>query len=616
MKQLNINSISTIITALTVSLLSSSISSAAPKVAVVLSGGGAKGAAHIGVLRALEEAGVPIDEIAGTSSGAIVGGLYASGFEVDTLEEVISNLRANDAAEFLLPFEGGLLDADPLEALLDNLLQGRQFSDTRFPFRIAVTELGSNKMVTLEQGALAKAIHASMAIPGLFYPVQIGDKYYFDGGLKATIPAALAKSKGADYVIASGFLGSVPYNPQNVFVNLGNIGTYTQQELNREQFKAADQVVRSNVSNDEFFSFEEAKRFAKLGYQATQKVLPQILADLQAKGIPLRTDKTYNQGQAINRDWQSRMRAGRTANILRSKPFNVALEVDLEPNPYFGDARPSGYGNQNYGNAGLWRFGVRGQNGFLQNARVALGYAHTLEDSFLGDLRLEYRPDQASTFFAKAVYDSRAGQLSGSLGGTWRWDDFEGDRLNLGAALRFPDLEHTALELNARYRLPHFSVNGDLYAPLALDYLRGTLELRGTLPLTREFKIHARGFAGYSSDATPVSQQFSLSSNAGLRGYSSDLVVDKSIVVGNLELAWEAPQNVALFVTSFRPSVWTFADLGYAPKLGHTAFGVGVGAGMEGSLIGFFPVHLGLDLGYGLERNAWQLALRTKMLFP
>jgi NTE family protein len=200
-----------------------------------------------------------------------VGGLYASGFEVDTLEEVIANLRATDAAEFLLPFEGGLLDADPLEGLLDNLLQGRQFSDTRFPFRIAVTELGNNKMVTLEQGSLAKAIHASMAIPGLFYPVQIGEKFYFDGGLKATIPAAVAKSNGADYVIASGFLGAVPYNPYNVFVNLNSISTYTQQELNREQFKAADQVVRSNVSNDEFFSFEEAKRFAKMGYQATHR---------------------------------------------------------------------------------------------------------------------------------------------------------------------------------------------------------------------------------------------------------------------------------------------------------------------------------------------------------
>jgi hypothetical protein len=331
----------------------------------------------------------------------------------------------------------------------------------------------------------------------------------------------------------------------------------------------------------------------------------------------LRTDKNYNQGQAINRDWQNRMWAGRTANILRSKPFNVALEVDLEPNPYFGDARPSVYGTGS-GNQGLWRLGVRGQNGFLQNARVALGYTHTLEDSFLGDLRLEYRFDQASMFYAKSVYDSRAGQLSGSLGATWRWDDFEGDRVHLGAALRFPDtdLSHTALELNARYRLPRFSVSGDLYAPLALNYLRSTLELRGTLPLTHEFKIHARGFAGYSSEATPLSQQFSLSSNAGLRGYSSDVVVDKSIAVGNLELAWESSQNIALFVTSFRPSVWAFTDVGYAPKLGHAALGLGVGAGMEGSLIGFFPVHLGLDLGYGLERNAWQVALRTKMLFP
>ncbi len=613
MKQFKINSITHLVTALTVSLLSSSISSAAPKVAVVLSGGGAKGAAHIGVLRALEEAGVPIDEIAGTSAGAIVGGLYASGFDVDTLEDVISNLKASDSGELLIPFEGGLLDADPLEHLLDNVLQNRNLEDTRLPFRIAVTELGSNKMRQLKMGSLAKAIHASMAIQGLFYPVQIGNKYYFDGGFRATIPAGLAKSSGADYVIGSAFAGSIAYDPRNVIVNLLNINIYTQQELNREQASAADRIVRSQVSNDEFFSFEEARRFAQLGYEATQKMLPQILADLQAKGIPLHTDKTYNKGQPINIGWQERMRAGRTENVLRSKPLNFALELDLDPNPYFGDARASLYGNQ-----GLWHFGVRAQNGFLGDTRVALGYAHTLEDNFLADLRLEYRPDQASMFYVKSVYDTRAGQFSGSLGGTWHWDDFEGDRLNVGVALHFPDaaLEHTALELNARYRIPQFSATADLYTPVTLDYLRTSLDLRGTLPLSREFKVHARGFAGYASDTNPVSQQFSLSSNAGLRGYSSDLLLDKSIAIGNLELAWESPQNIALLVASLHPSIWTFADVGYTPKLGHPAFGVGVGAGIEGSLVGFFPVHLGLDLGYGLEHNTWQVALRTKMLFP
>lgn len=219
-----------------------------PRVGLALSGGGAKGAAHIGVLKYLVEQGVPIDYISGTSMGSIVGGLYAIGYTADQLDSLISNLdwsqyitggldrryrsassRMERSAYLLsVPFNLGTLDSNITEArrrgngfiaslpgsfmggnnitnLFNNLSLGYQdsmdFNDFPIPFACVATDVISGEEVVMRSGRFPTAIRASMAIPGVFSPVELGGKVLIDGGMTNNFPVDVCQDMGADYVI-------------------------------------------------------------------------------------------------------------------------------------------------------------------------------------------------------------------------------------------------------------------------------------------------------------------------------------------------------------------------------------------------------------------------------
>ncbi len=176
-------------------LISSAFSlSASPKVGLVLGGGGAKGAATIGALKVIEDAGIKIDYIAGTSIGAIIGGLYASGYTVSELETLFLSQEWQD-----------ILEGHRVEAKLKTLLSNRNkryFSDTNIPFRCVATELWSLNEIVLYSGDLSKAIRASMSIPGLYEPITWDEMELVDGGLVNNLPVDVAKEMGANIVIA------------------------------------------------------------------------------------------------------------------------------------------------------------------------------------------------------------------------------------------------------------------------------------------------------------------------------------------------------------------------------------------------------------------------------
>ena len=205
-----------------------------PRVAVVLSGGGAKGAAHIGVLRTLEEAGVPIDYVVGTSMGAVIGGLYAAGYTPNQLDTLIKSqdweLLLSDKTEkqtqtlsereldetymfsFTLSKEkktdaGGLVKGLNLASLLSKLTIGyhdeTDFSTLPTPFACVATDLVNGKEVVFTEGRLAVAIRASMAIPAMFTPVRLNDMVLIDGGMTNNFPVDVARSLGADIVIGA-----------------------------------------------------------------------------------------------------------------------------------------------------------------------------------------------------------------------------------------------------------------------------------------------------------------------------------------------------------------------------------------------------------------------------
>ncbi|MFM7622319.1 MAG: patatin-like phospholipase family protein, partial [Alphaproteobacteria bacterium] len=201
----------------------------------MLSGGGALGIAHVGVLKVLEDQHVPIDCIAGTSMGAIVGGLYASGYSAQELETLVETSqwatlfsepnvrrdftfqRKRDDLNFLMGFKIGINDKDgvvlPKGAILGNQIdlafldftlrsQGiDDFDRLPIPFRAVASDVETGNPVVLGRGSLVKAMRASMAVPGVFAPVEIDGKFLVDGGASNNLPVDVARAMGADRVI-------------------------------------------------------------------------------------------------------------------------------------------------------------------------------------------------------------------------------------------------------------------------------------------------------------------------------------------------------------------------------------------------------------------------------
>ncbi|MEA1888920.1 MAG: patatin-like phospholipase family protein [Pseudomonadota bacterium] len=209
--------------------------SAHPKIGLALSGGGARGAAHIGVLRELERQNIRIDYIAGTSMGAVIGGLYASGLSVDQIEQVYLNIDWNDVLndspprqdlsmrrkfdqaifqlnkklgvkDGKLELPAGVIRGQKLELELQKLLlhvaEINDFDQLVIPFRSIASDIATNQVVVIGSGSMSQALRASMAVPGLFTPVKVNNRLLVDGGITNNLPVDVVREMGADIVIA------------------------------------------------------------------------------------------------------------------------------------------------------------------------------------------------------------------------------------------------------------------------------------------------------------------------------------------------------------------------------------------------------------------------------
>ncbi|NMC02083.1 MAG: patatin-like phospholipase family protein [Chloroflexi bacterium] len=175
------------------------------KIGVALSGGGARGLAHIGVLKVLEQAGVPIDCLAGTSMGGFIAAAYAAGMSPEAMEqEALRITRPRNLmalADPILP-RGGLLEGEKVREYLSELLGDRTFDQLRLPLTLVAVDLNSGEPVHLNEGRVADAVRATIALPGLFMPVERGEYLLVDGGLLDNLPADVVRRMGADRVIA------------------------------------------------------------------------------------------------------------------------------------------------------------------------------------------------------------------------------------------------------------------------------------------------------------------------------------------------------------------------------------------------------------------------------
>ncbi len=280
-----------------------------PKVGLALSGGGARGLAHVGVLKVLEELRIPIDYIAGTSMGAIVGGLYASGYSAQELEKIVLNLQWGDLFSdrpprqelslrskeedykfplnlefgwrdggFVLP--SGAVGTSQLELLLHELTESGSITDFNqlpIPFRAIATDLETGQLVVFDQGALHRALRASMSVPGAFSPIEVDGRLIGDGGLVKNLPVDVVRKMGADFIIAVNI--GTPLAPRK---ELSSLIGLTRQMLNilteqnvREQLallRDGDVLVTPELGDLSFTDFSRAGDAIAAGEQAARTV--------------------------------------------------------------------------------------------------------------------------------------------------------------------------------------------------------------------------------------------------------------------------------------------------------------------------------------------------------
>jgi len=305
-----------------------------PKIGVALEGGGALGLAHIGVLQWFEDQHIPIDYLAGTSMGGLVGGLYATGKSPGELQELVNQQKWDIIIGGETPYEdlsyrrkedlraiqnsiklglkrglstpSGLNSGSEITLLIDRetLAYPRldTFDSLPIPFRCVATDLISGKEVVFSSGSLQQALRATMSIPGVFSPVRDGDKIYVDGGLVGNLPTDVVRKMGADIVIAI-HLEVAPADPkeiQGLFSVLGRSVDVVVLENELRGMQGADIVVTVDLRKYNSFQYDRATEIIKEGTQAAEGKKPVLsrfsVSDTQwdayvaAKNARVRTD--------------------------------------------------------------------------------------------------------------------------------------------------------------------------------------------------------------------------------------------------------------------------------------------------------------------------------------
>ena len=246
------------------------------KVGLALCGGVAYGVAQIGVLKALENAGIKVDCLAGTSAGAIIAAAYASGLSVSQIEEIGLNTNWGQLFSFR-PSRKGLVSSGPIENYIRDFLKVETFEQLKKPLAVVATDICSGEEVIFTRGALDKAVRASCSIPGIYSPVELEGRQLVDGGMAENVPVKALKSLGADVVIAVNLFGHHQVFPpaSNVFQILMRVWYFFVQEESvwREQ---ADVVLEPDLRLFDLFDFSAGKEIIAAGEKEAQRQMPKI----------------------------------------------------------------------------------------------------------------------------------------------------------------------------------------------------------------------------------------------------------------------------------------------------------------------------------------------------
>jgi len=252
------------------------------RVGLALSGGIARGPAHLGVIAVLEREGIPIDVVAGVSAGSLVGALYCAGLRLERLQAYLTDVTWPLLARPVWP-RYGYVTFDPLEAWIRRLIGSVTFADLQRPLAIGVTDLETGEAVTLCEGDVARAVHASCAVPGFVAPVEINGRWYGDGGVANNLPVAAVRNLGADYVIGVDlFLSPLRAQRSPLSAVFWAVENFVRRSGGGLQ--GADCLIAPTMPASSYFSFSDrAKRMTlTLGMRAAAAKAPEIRAALCA----------------------------------------------------------------------------------------------------------------------------------------------------------------------------------------------------------------------------------------------------------------------------------------------------------------------------------------------
>ena len=247
------------------------------KVGIAFGGGGARGFAHLGALKAFEQFGVKFDFVAGTSAGSLVGAFYANGYNFKELYEISKNVRVKDIRKNVIPFTASKLDS--LAEIVRKNLGDKNIEDSIIPFAAVAVDLKSAKEVCFRKGNLASAVCGSCAVPGVFQPVEYNDMILADGGLQNTIPADIPKYFGCDYVVAIDVNKSRLYGTNSTkFLDVLSCSIRILMKSNAIRgYVNADVVVGPETKRFKSTSTDGLDDMIEEGYKATIDAMPKIL---------------------------------------------------------------------------------------------------------------------------------------------------------------------------------------------------------------------------------------------------------------------------------------------------------------------------------------------------
>ncbi|RFU63388.1 patatin-like phospholipase family protein [Peribacillus glennii] len=252
-----------------------------PKIGLALGSGGARGFAHVGVIKVMKEEGIPIDMIAGSSMGALIGTFYAAGLDIERLYKLARVFKRKYYLDFTVP-KMGFISGKRVKELIRVFTYGRRLEELDIPVAVVATDIKRGDKVLFREGPIAEAVRASISIPGIFVPERIGGRLLVDGGVIDRVPVSVAREMGADIVVAVD-VAKVKQDQEitSIYDVIIQSLDILQMELVKSREFAADIMIRPPVEKYNSKAFTDISEIISIGEEEARKNISRIKESIE-----------------------------------------------------------------------------------------------------------------------------------------------------------------------------------------------------------------------------------------------------------------------------------------------------------------------------------------------